>query len=74
MRRVHEIRIAWAPDGEKGDSLRRSEEKWRETTRRDDRLLPQEKPKMTKAEYDATLGDGGRQSRREWVVRRWLRL
>ena len=67
LRRVQEIRVAHATSGEKGDRARAVEREWSELARRADRELPQEKPKMTKAEYDALLGMVG-VNRREWVI------
>ena len=67
LRRIKEIRIAHAPAGEDGDSAREIEREWGEQASRADREPPRERPKMTKAEYDATLAMVG-VNRREWVV------
>ena len=67
LRRVQEIRIALAPSGENGDSHRQAEREWADQARRAEREAPQEKPKMTRAEYDAMLAMGG-VARREWVI------
>ena len=73
LRRVKETRIAFASKGEGGDSARQAEQEWAEKARRADREPPQERPKMTKAEYDATLAMVGCQSQGmggggQWVV------
>lgn len=67
LRRIKEIRIANAPAGEHGEQARLLEREWADQAQRLDRELPQEKPKMTKEEYDAMLGMAG-VSRREWVI------
>ena len=67
LRRVQEIRVAHATSGKQGDGARAVEREWGELARRADRELPQEKPKMTKAEYDTMLGIAG-VYRREWVI------
>ena len=68
LRRVKELRIAFAPAGDDGDSHRLAERQWTEQARRADRdEQPPDKPKITKAEYDATLSIAGL-SRKEWIV------
>ena len=67
LRRVQEIRIALAPSGDKGDSHRQAEREWADKARRADREAQQERPKMTREEYDAALAMVG-VARREWVI------
>ena len=67
LRRIKELRIAFAPAGEDGDSHRLAERQWAEQARRADREPPQEQPKISKAEYDAQLAMVGI-ARREWII------
>ena len=67
LRRVKEMRVAFAPAGEGGDGARMIYREWEEKAQREDRILRVEQPKMTKAEYEAMLRMTG-VARREWVV------
>ena len=68
LRRVNELRIAFAPAGEDGDTLRLAERHWTEQARRAERAeQPADTPKLTKAEYDATLRFVG-VYRKEWIL------
>ena len=67
LRRIQELRIAFAPAGDDGDSHRLAERQWTEQARRADRDEPQEQPKITKAQYDTQLAMVGL-SRKEWVM------
>ena len=66
LRRVNELRIAFAPAGEDGDTLRLAERQWTEQARRAERA-EQPASKLTKAEYDATLKFVG-VYRKEWIL------
>ena len=68
IRRVNELRVAFAPAGEDGDALRMAERHWTEQARRAERAEQQpDAPKLTKAEYDATLQIVGIE-RKEWLT------
>lgn len=67
LRRVKELRIAFAPADEDGDSHHLAEREWTEQARRAERDEQSHvKPKLTKAEYDATLRFIG-VYRKEWL-------
>lgn len=68
LRRVQELRVAFAPPGEEGDGLRLVERAWRTRARRDERIRePPPQRKISRSEYDAMLAMAGI-VRREWVV------